>query len=426
VFGTDVQHDLDQQSGGTDSLLVTTEDHTEMQDLKERPMNRDAISYVDYVDDATWQPLVGALLDSDRVEILSRHSQVIFVGIGAGTRLYRVAGTAADGGRRPVEWSMVVKVLTLDQLSFQSISTDQSSWDYWKREWHAYQSAWLQQLPGPLVAPRCLATGEIAETDHELAWIAMEDLRALDHRPWPAGQFREVARHLGIFNADYLSGRPLPTDPWLSRDWLRGWTELAEPQIALLPTVSSHPVAGRIFTPDIVDDLIELWDQREKLYEALDQLPQTLCHNDVFPRNLFIRGNGHPTQSVAIDWACCGEGPVGQELACLVGATQAFFESRPERWDDLERDCLDGYAEGLRQAGWKGSDEILLGYLLSIVLHFGIGALSPVLGVTLTVEHHDLVERLFGRSYDECIANGVAAFQFQQRRIHQARDLLGI
>jgi hypothetical protein len=158
-----------------------------MQDQKERPMNRDAIGYVDYIDDETWPPLVGALLDSNGVEILSRHSQEIFVGIGTGTRLYRVAGTAVDGGRRPVDWSMVVKVLTLEQLNFQSISTDQSSWDYWKREWHVYRSQWQQQLPGPLVAPRCLATGEIlAETEKELAWIAMEDLRALDHRPWPA------------------------------------------------------------------------------------------------------------------------------------------------------------------------------------------------------------------------------------------------
>jgi hypothetical protein len=239
-------------------------------------------------------------------------------------------------------------------------------------------------------------------------------------------QFREVARHLGIFNADYLNGRPLPTDPWLSRDWLRSWTEQAEPLVERLPAVSSHPVAGRIFTPDIVDDLIELWDQREKLYEALDQLPQTLCHNDVFPRNLFVRDDGRPEQSVAIDWAFCGQGPVGQELAVLVGATQAFMESRPERWDDLERDCLDGYAEGLRQAGWKGSDEILLGYLLSIVLHFGIGALPPALGATLTTEHHDLVERRFGCSYEEFVGNVAAVMQFQQRRIHRARALLGI
>ena len=390
-------------------------------------MTKGAGSYVDYLDDATWQRLVGALLNFDGAEILSRHSQEIFTGIGAGTRLYRVAGTATAGSRRPVEWTTVVKVLTLDPLSFQSISTDQTSWDYWKREWHVYQSAWQQQLPGPLVAPRCLATGEIlAETGEELAWIAMEDLKAIDSRPWAAGHFREVARHIGIFNGDYLDGRPMPVDPWLSHDWLRGWTEQAEPLLELLPRVSSHPVAGRIFTPDVIDDLMELWIVREKLYEVLDQLPQTLCHNDVFPRNLFLRGDGRAEQSVAIDWAFCGQAPVGQELAVLVGATQAFMESRPERWDDLERDCLHGYAAGLRQTGWKGSDEILLGYLLSIVLHFGIGALPPILGLTMTTEHHDLVERLLGFSYDESIDNDVAVFEFQRRKIHQARALLGI
>jgi hypothetical protein len=389
-------------------------------------MMTDVGSYLDYLDDATWQRLVGALLNSHGAEILSRHSKEIFTGIGAGTRLYRVAGTAATSRRRPVEWTMVVKVLTLDPLSFQSVGTDQTRWDYWKREWHVYQSPWQQELPGPLVAPRCLGAGEIlAETDGEVAWIAMEDLQAIEIGPWPASHFQEVARHLGIFNGDYV-GRMLPADPWLSRDWLRGWTELAEPLVEVLPTISNHPVAGRIFTPDLIDDLIELWDEREKLYDALDQLPQTLCHNDVFPRNLFIRGNGHPNQSVAIDWAFCGEGPVGQELAALVAATQAFFESRPEHWDDLERDCLDGYTEGLRQTGWEGRDEILLGYVLSTVLHFGIGAVTPVLGLTLTTDHQDLVARVFGRSYDEFVSNVAAAQRFQQRRIHQARALLGI
>jgi hypothetical protein len=141
--------------------------------------------YLDYIDDTTWQRLVGALLESDRAEIIGWHSQETFVGIGAGTRLHRVAGAAVDGSRQPVDWSMVVKMLTLDQLSFQSISTNQGSWDYWKREWHVYQSAWLQELRGPLVAPRCLATGDVlTETDAELAWIAMEDLGASRHGPW--------------------------------------------------------------------------------------------------------------------------------------------------------------------------------------------------------------------------------------------------
>jgi hypothetical protein len=383
-------------------------------------------TYLDYIDDATWQRLVGALLQSENAEIISRHAHEIFVGVGAGTHLYRVTGTAT-GRRRPVQWTMIIKLLTLDQLSFQSISTDQSSWDYWKREWHVYRSSWQQQLAGPLVAPRCLATGDLlAEADEELAWIAMEDLAALDYRPWPHDHFRVVARQLGRFNGDYLAGQPLPSDPWLSQDWLRGWTEEAGPLLETLPTIRDHPVAGRIFTHDLIDDIIRLWDQRAKLYEALDQLPRTLCHNDIFPRNLFLGGADHPDRSIAIDWAFCGPGPVGQELTTLVGASQAFLESRPERWDDLERDCLDGYAEGLRQAGWRGSDEILLGYLLSSVLRLGIGAVTPTLGLTLTTEHEDLVRRVFGCSYEHFVANAAAFFHFQQHRIHRARALLGL
>jgi hypothetical protein len=254
----------------------------------------------------------------------------------------------------------------------------------------------------------------------------MEDLEGMGHRPWPHGRFREVARQLGIFNGEYLAGRPVPTDPWLSRDWLRGWTEEAKPLMNMLPTVFSHPVAGKIFTKDLIKDLIELWEQREMLYQALDQLPRTFCHNDVFPRNLFVDGTGPADRSVAIDWAFCGPAPVGQELTALVGASQAFFESRPERWDDLERDCLDGYAEGLRQAGWHGSDEILLGYLLSSVLRFGLGSLPPVLGLTLTTDHEDLVRRVWGCSYEEFVANAAAFFQFNQRRIRQTKALLGI
>ena len=61
----------------------------------------DLVSYLDYIDDTAWQRLVGVLLNFDGAEILSWHSEEIFTGIGAGTRLYRVAGTATAGSRRP-------------------------------------------------------------------------------------------------------------------------------------------------------------------------------------------------------------------------------------------------------------------------------------------------------------------------------------
>jgi hypothetical protein len=182
--------------------------------------------------------------------------------------------------------------------------------------------------------------------------------------------------------------------------------------VQVLPTLANHPVVERIFTADLINDLVGLWELRDK---------------DVHPRNVFIRENGCKTQSVAIDWAFCGRGPVGQELSALVGATQPFLESRPEQWDDLERDCLEGYGQGRRQAGWRGSDhEMLLGYLLSAALRFGIGSLPPVLHFTLTTEHQDLITRVMGCRYEEILTNTAAVLRFQQRRIHQTRALLGI
>jgi hypothetical protein len=55
-----------------------------------------------------------------------------------------------------------------------------------------------------------------------------------------------------------------------------------------------------------------------------------------------------------------------------------------------------------------------------------LGALPPTLGLTLTTEPEDLVVRVFGCSYDEFVANAAAFFQFQQRRIHHAKALLGL
>jgi hypothetical protein len=150
-----------------------------------------------------------------------------------------------------------------------------------------------------------------------------------------------------------------------------------------------------------------------------------VCHNDVFHRNLFLRG-GPSDQSVVIDWAFCGRGPIGQELSPLVGATRAFRGIRPEHWEDLERECLEGYTEGIRKAGFNRPDEVLLGYLLSSVLRFGVGAVAPVLGLILTNEHEDLVGQVFGCSYEEFIANIAPVYRFQQCLIHRAKALLGI
>ncbi|HEX5689880.1 MAG TPA: phosphotransferase, partial [Roseiflexaceae bacterium] len=216
------------------------------------------------------------------------------------------------------------------------------------RGWLAYQAPWVQNLGGSLVAPRCLGAGEQTGV---AAWMALEDLSDLAGQPWPLARFHTVARHLGVFNGAYLAGQPIPEDAWLSRDWLRGWTERAGQMVALLPTVADHPLVRQVFPESTITAFGELWDDRNAVFAALDRLPQTLCHRDIFPRNVFVRHTAEADHSVAIDWAFTGPGAVGEELAALVGASLAFFEAEPADASKLEHRCLSGYLEGLRSAG---------------------------------------------------------------------------
>ena len=187
------------------------------------------------------------------------------------------------------------------------------------------------------------------------------------------GHFREVARHLGMFNGDYLSGRPLPTDPWLSRtgsgvgpSWpSRLWNCFPRSPATRTPADSSPPTSSTASSN-----------------YGMSGRSFTKCSN-ACPRPFATTTSSPATCSfgatVALAEALLLIGPsaarAGRARAeCARCATQPFMESRPERWDELERDCLDGYADGLRQAGSPDSDEVLLGYLVSTVLRFGIGS----------------------------------------------------
>ena len=49
----------------------------------------------------TWTDLVRRLLDDDRAEVLEHQQEPIFIGVGTGTRLYRIAGSAGVGWDHP-------------------------------------------------------------------------------------------------------------------------------------------------------------------------------------------------------------------------------------------------------------------------------------------------------------------------------------
>jgi hypothetical protein len=147
-----------------------------------------------------------------------------------------------------------------------------------------------------------------------------------------------------------------------------------------------HPVRH---SATMIKKLIELWTERAMFFNALNSTPQTLCHRDVFPRNAFVRPTPSGEQTVLVDWAFVGPGPVGAELTPLVEASMTWFECGPEQ---AETTCLEGYLEGLQTAGWAGSrEDVEFGYLASLVLRSGLGAFTPIVTIARDPDLHDWI-----------------------------------
>jgi len=317
------------------------------------------------IDRATLTPLVRQALGSEAVEVTDWDAEQIHGGAASGnigsSAVHRVSGHGRDQGDA-VEWSLILKVL------YPQAHRDQpSDYDYWRREAHAFESGLLDDLLGGLAAPRCFG---VVEHPGGECWIWMEDvadeIRSADEpgRTWPLEHYGVAARHLGHFNGAYLTGRPIPCYPWLRRrSFLHDYAirRAASRAQALTQLHSSldHPLVRRAYPPDVVDTLSRRWEEREKLQtvslDALDRLPQTLCHNDAFRRNLLTRSapDGSP-QTVAIDWDLVGIGWIGQELTKFVGHPLALFGVDGAEARERDRIAFEGYLEGLHDAGWRG------------------------------------------------------------------------
>jgi len=124
-----------------------------------------------------------------------------------------------------------------------------------------------------------------------------------------------------------LTGTVVPSLPWVSRNWLRGWFADITGTFNLLRRSLDHPLVEQLYPGDYLQRLLQVQDESEMFFKSLDLLPQTFCHMDAFRRNLFAsKSPGGDDKTVAIDWAFTGQGAVGEELAPLVAANLLFFE----------------------------------------------------------------------------------------------------
>lgn len=331
-------------------------------------------------------------------------------GIG-GTAVYRVSGSAVvDGQAR--RWALIAKLL------YARPDEARDSSHYWRREALIYRTGLLEDLPGTLAAPRSFGVEELGNSGC-LVW--MEAVQDDSPAHWSLSEFGLAARHLGEFNGAYLVGEALPDVPWLSRDWIRQDAARFASRVSQLEPYRQHEAIRRWLPDEVMIRAARLWDDRHVFLDALDRLPQTLCHFDAFRRNLLIRQRADGSaQTVAVDWSFLGGGPLGAELVALFWVSYVFAEARADQTEELDACLFENYLDGLRAAGWRGDPRLpRLGYTAAMGLRRLAGmAINAPAFASLIDEGGSLpAERL-----DCLIASGAHI----ERGVEEARALIDV
>jgi hypothetical protein len=338
------------------------------------------------IDPAHLSSLVQVAFHNPRLQISDWQIQRLYGGYQFSNRLYRLQGHAVDASSSQ-KWSLVLKIIRPD-----AGSDDPGCYNYWKHEVLVYESGLLNDLNGPLLAPRCY---DICDQPDGSLWLYLEDVRQEGDPSWSLEKYVLIARCLGEFNGAYLAGRPPPQAAWARRNWLRNYLEHAQPAFDFLRQNPHHPVVMDIFNPLTLVETLAFWEMHPRLLKLLDEMPQAFCHLDAFERNLFVHGE----QVVAIDWAFAGIAPLGAELTPLIAAAPAMGNFPASRARELDKACFEAYLEGLCRAGFTPDpQQVRLGFTLTFGLRYILGnTVGETIPTLLDEKRREFVLQTFDR-----------------------------
>ncbi|GAA1690736.1 hypothetical protein GCM10009830_43050 [Glycomyces endophyticus] len=261
------------------------------------------------------------------------------------TALTHNTGNQATGGIWAVTGpggSAILKHLTPagDGRGDWSASPDPRHWNYWRREPLAYTTGFAAAYGRDhgIGAPDLLAAGERPDGSVEL-WL--EHVTGTPGTGLGPDDLAEFAYRLGA-----VQGRPAPDLPWHSHRFLRSYAGRRD----LGPVDWDHPAAAAHWPADLREGLRTIWNRRADLFARTEAAPQTACHLDVWPMNLYRRPGG---EFVLLDWAFTGRGAIGEDLANLIPDT--FFDGHQDvdRLADTETALTGAYLRGLAEAGHR-------------------------------------------------------------------------
>ncbi|HEX4199296.1 MAG TPA: phosphotransferase [Caulobacteraceae bacterium] len=296
----------------------------------------------------------------------------VFIPVRAGFNggVFRVEVNAPPAGVSP-PWSCLVKVMA--PVGDNPDYDHPTGAAYWRREADAYASGCLAGLPGGVRAPACYGV-HVAD---RAARIWLEEVVDEYGQQWPLPRFELAARHLGQFNGAYLCGVPLPRFPSLQKVPLATYMARTPEKLAEIERVEAadDPLWRSLFPSPITPRLRALRANTARLVQALDRLPQTLCHYDYAEHNLFSPAGIGQGETIAIDWESIGVAGVGQDAAVL--GILPFLKAMiaPDRAPQLVEAVFEAYLAGLHDAGWTGDRGLVrLGFVADAALRWGFNA----------------------------------------------------
>lgn len=250
-------------------------------------------------------------------------------------------------------WSVAVKRLQLSDSGNDRwrAGADPGHWFYWRREALAYDSGVLGLWTGGIRPPSCYG---VFDRDDGTVDIWLEDVSGSSARDWDTDRFAEAARQLGVAQGAVAHVGP-PAEPWFSRNWLRQYLEIRgnDGDILWDDSAWDHPIVRANMPRENAGRARALWNGLSGYLHRVEALPRTLCHFDLHPDNLYDVGN----ETVLIDWAFVGIGGLGEDIGALVPDCVTDFHFPPSELPDLFELMTHNYANGLRSAGIKITDD---------------------------------------------------------------------
>lgn len=272
----------------------------------------------------------------------------------ANRSVVRIHGDAIDRGDS-VSWSLIEKRTEGPGLASPYLL------DNGLREYDAYRSGLLDDMPHGIRAPR--AYGTLLEPDGAVT-LWLEEVHQEGPRPLDASALLAVARNLGEMNGRWFDREP--DEPWLFTGWIDRHAQPEAVEQGLATLRRAHPAAlnrlgGRVA---IAERLIL---EQPRIRAILQSLPQTICHHDAVGANVFSTETG----TVLIDWESVGPGTVGADLASLLFASVRRGDASAHTVAPILGDAVESYADGFRsESSGVSVDEIRRGFDAAIALRW--------------------------------------------------------